>query len=140
MEADVRYPTDSGLCAHSVSRLTRAVRRVQEAGLAAGTRCRDRTRSVGKVVRRISHALGRAGSREAVDRLTGEIHRLAIATAREATRVMGEAQRALRTGIEVGRGARGQLGRDLERAERVIEQTARRLAGERTIADRVRGK
>lgn len=56
MEADVRYPTDSGLRAHAVSRLTRAVRRVQEAGLATGTRCRDRTRSVGKVVRRISHA------------------------------------------------------------------------------------
>jgi transposase, IS5 family len=44
MEADVRYPTDSGLCAHAVSRLTRAVRRVQEAGLAAGTRCRDQAR------------------------------------------------------------------------------------------------
>lgn len=137
MEADVRYPTDSGLCAHAVSRLTRAVRRVQEAGLAAGTRCRDRTRSVGKVVRRISHALGRAGSREAVDHLTGEVHRLAIATAREAARVMGEARRALGTGVEVGRGAVGRLGRDLERAERVIWQTARRLAGERTIADRV---
>lgn len=76
-------------------------------------------------------------SRDAVDRLTGEIHRLAIATAREAARVMGEAQRALGTGIEVGRGAVGQLGQDLERAERVIGQTARRLAGERTIADRV---
>src|SRR5438105_6954900 len=46
VDADLRYPTDSGLCAHAVSRLTRAVRRVQAAGLAAGARCRNRTRSV----------------------------------------------------------------------------------------------
>jgi hypothetical protein len=34
MEADVRYPTDSGLCANAVSRITRAVRAVHSAGLA----------------------------------------------------------------------------------------------------------
>jgi hypothetical protein len=32
MEADVRYPTDSGLCAHVVSRMTRAVKAVKRAG------------------------------------------------------------------------------------------------------------
>jgi IS5 family transposase len=37
MEADIRYPTDSGLCAHAVSRLGRAVRAVKAAGLALRT-------------------------------------------------------------------------------------------------------
>jgi IS5 family transposase len=32
-EADIRYPSDSGLCAHAVSRLGRAVNRVKAAGL-----------------------------------------------------------------------------------------------------------
>lgn len=137
MEADVRYPTDSGLCAHAVSRLTRAVRRVQAAGLAAGARCRDRTRSVGKVVRRISHTLGRARSREALDRLTGEVHQLAIATAKEAARVLSEARGEIEKGTQVGHGGVAQLGVELDRAERVMRQTARRLVGERTIADRV---
>ena len=63
LEADVRYPTDSGLCAHAVSRLKRAVDRVKRAGLASRTRFRDRRRAAGFRVRRVSHALGRRGSR-----------------------------------------------------------------------------
>ena len=50
VEADIRSPTDSGLCAHAVSRLTRLARRIKAAGLApaAGLReigrasCRER--------------------------------------------------------------------------------------------------
>ncbi len=56
MEADVRYPTDSGLCAHAVSRLGRAVRAVKAAGLALRTRFRDRRRSGGKLKFKISHS------------------------------------------------------------------------------------
>lgn len=137
MEADVRYPTDSGLCAHAVSRLVRAVRRVQGAGLAVGTRCRNRGRSVGKVIRRISHTLGRMGGREVVDRLTAEVHELAVATAKSAARVLREARQTMDAGIETGQAAVTKLGVELERAERVIAQTSTRLSGERTIPDRV---
>src|SRR4051812_48088618 len=42
VEADVRRPTDSGLCAHAVSRLTRLARRIQAAGLGRRARLRDR--------------------------------------------------------------------------------------------------
>ena len=44
LEADIRSPTDSGLCAHAVSRLTRLARRVKAAGLAPRARLRDRRR------------------------------------------------------------------------------------------------
>src|SRR5881397_3792085 len=54
VEADIRSPTDSGLCAHAVSRLTRLAKRIKAAGLASGTRLRDRRRSVGKRVRAVS--------------------------------------------------------------------------------------
>ena len=68
IEADVRYPTDSGLCAHAISRLGRAVKRVKAAGLASRTAFRDRRRSAGKAVRRVSGALSRGGNtRPAVD-------------------------------------------------------------------------
>src|SRR5439155_641574 len=74
VEADIRSPTDSGLCAHAVSRLTRLAKRLQTAGLAPRTSLRDRRRSVGKRVRQISAALNRGGrTRATVDRLTGEI-------------------------------------------------------------------
>jgi IS5 family transposase len=73
VESDTRYPTDSGLSAHAVSRLTRLARRLQRRGLAGRTRLRDRRRSVGKRVRRISATLARGGkTRSTVDRLTGD--------------------------------------------------------------------
>src|SRR5262245_34070588 len=76
VEADIRSPTDSGLCAHAVSRLSRLAKRIKSAGLAPRTRLRDRRRSVGKRVRAISAA--RVRGRQALgtlDRLTAEDRR-----------------------------------------------------------------
>ena len=138
VEADVRHPTDSGLCAHAVSRMSRAVEQVKDAGLARRTPYRDRRRSAGKAVRRLSAALGRGGnSRPAVDRLTGELHALAKSAARQARRVLANATRALRQGARQGGAQAARLAHELEGAGRVIAQTAARLAGQRTIPDRM---
>ena len=97
VESDTQYPTDSGLCAHAVSRLTAAAAAVHEAGLAPRSRVRDRRRGVAKRVRWISAALRRVGrSRGAVDALTAEIAQRATKTAREARRVLRNAARAVR--------------------------------------------
>jgi IS5 family transposase len=108
VEADIRSPTDSGLCAHAVSRLTRLVKRVKAAGLAPRARLRDRRRSVGKRVRAISAQRGRGReSLPAIDRLTDEIAQRAKQTVREAraraSRAHGRAPRARRR--RVGRAA-----------------------------------
>jgi transposase, IS5 family len=137
VESDVRYPTDSGLSAHAVSRLTRLTRRLQQRGLAPRTRLRDRRRSVGKRVRRISAALARGGkTRASVDRLTGEIAERAQATVREAWRVAGNARRALAKRPRPGAALVAQLERELAAAEQVLSQTGLRLAGQRAIPDR----
>src|SRR5713226_7249710 len=74
VEADIRSPTDSGLCAHAVSRLTRLAKRIRAAGLAPQSRLRDRRRSVGKRVRAISAARTFARRElSTIDRLTAEI-------------------------------------------------------------------
>lgn len=137
MEADVRYPTDSGLCAHAISRVTRVVRRVKALGLAARSRFRDRRRAAGKVIRNVSHSLGRSRSRAAIDRLTGEVHRMAKNTLDEARHVLSNAQRGLRRRPRPGQGWVARLADEIERAQRVFEQTTRRLSGEVTIPDRV---
>jgi IS5 family transposase len=137
MEADVRYPTDSGLCAQPISRVTRAARRVKAVGLAARSRFRDRRRAAGKVIRNVSHSLGRSRGRAAIDRLTGEVHRLAKTTLEEARHVLSNAQRGLRRRPRPGQAWVARLADEIERAERVIKQTTRRLAGERVIPDRV---
>src|SRR5437588_1488711 len=51
VESDTRYPTDSGLCAHAVSRLTRLACRVKAVGLAPQTHLRDRRRARPSTVR-----------------------------------------------------------------------------------------
>ncbi len=129
VEADIRYPTDSGLCAHAVSRLKRAVRRIKAVGLAGRTRFRDRSRRVGKLVRQMAHSLGRRGSQVLVQRITDKIRQVAVATVRQAARVLKNAQRAAKRGAPKGASLLVRLGTELERAERVIAQTAQRLAG-----------
>jgi transposase, IS5 family len=138
VEADVRGPTDSGLCAHAVSRLRRAAHAVKGAGLAVRARLADRRRRAGRLVRRVSGALARGGNtRPAVDQLTGELHRLAEAAAREAEGVLRNARRALRAGARRGAREVARLEEELSRVGRILAQTATRLAGQRTIPDRV---
>ena len=136
VEADIRSPTDSGLCAHAVSRLTRLAKRIKAAGLARDVRLRDRRRSVGKRVRAISAA--RVRGRQALatlDRLTEEIAQRAKQTVREARTLARDArQEARRTRVSVALVER--LERELEAAEQVLSQTDLRLAGQRTIPDR----
>jgi IS5 family transposase len=135
VEADIRSPTDSGLCAHAVSRLTRLAKRITAAGLAPRSRVRDRRRSVGKRVRAISAA--RVRGRQALgtlDRLTAEIAERAKQTVRETRALARNARRARRKRVSVALVER--LERELEAAEQILAQTDLRLAGQRTIPDR----
>jgi IS5 family transposase len=65
VEADVRYPTDSGLALDSARALAREARQlVAKIGRDAG-RVRDRSRAIGRRVRAMSRRLGRrAGERK----------------------------------------------------------------------------
>jgi transposase, IS5 family len=136
VEADIRSPTDSGLCAHAVSRLTRLAKRIKAAGLAPRGRLRDRRRSVGKRVRAISAA--RVRGRHALttlDRLTGEIAARAKQTLREARALARTARRSARR-KQVSVALVERMERELEAAEQILAQTELRLAGQRTIPDR----
>lgn len=137
VEADVRYPTDSGLCAHAISRIGRLVAKIKGAGMATRTRFRDRRRRAGKVVRRVSHALSGQGSRAAVEQCTTELRDLSRATLREAAHVVRTATRALRSAARPGAHLVERLVETIATAERIVAQTTRRLGGETTIPDRV---
>src|SRR6266516_2417112 len=136
VEADIRSPTDSGLCAHAVSRLTRLARRVKAAGLAPSERLRDRRRAVGKRVRAISAARVFAGrGLGTIDRLTAEIANRAKQTVREARALARIARRGAGR-KRVSTALVDQLGQELEAAERILAQTDLRLGGQRTIPER----
>jgi IS5 family transposase len=136
-EADVRHPTDSGLCAHAVSRLGRAVAQVKAVGLAVRTRFRNRMRTVNRVMRRLALGLRRPGSLAHTLRQTGELRKLVRAAARQARRVLRNANQRARRAPRQGQLATAGLAREIDLADRVAEQTRRRLAGETNIVNRL---
>jgi IS5 family transposase len=96
MEADIRFPTDAGLCAHAISRIGRAVRAVKSARLALRTRFQNRRRSAGKVARKMSARSRGRGSKELTLKHTGELRDLTAKTLRQARRVLRNAKRKAR--------------------------------------------
>ena len=139
VEADVAYPTDSGLLAKAIGTMARTVERIKADGGATRTRSRDRRRSAGRRARSIAAKLRLRGEQNrdpaqaAVRRITGELAGIAEQAMREATAVIRNATRALRT-------AAGQRSARLRRAindlhsivgrtERVVAQARSRLAG-----------
>src|SRR4051794_22755305 len=134
VEADISSPTDSGLCSHAVSRLTRLARRIERVAGGTRTRVRDRRRSVAKRIRAISAQRGRGrDSLPAIDRLTAEIAQRAKQTVREARRLSAELgrRRGRRRRAVAPLGER--LERELDAAEQVLAQTDLRLSGQRSI-------
>jgi len=139
VEADVSYPTDSGLLAKAVGSMARTVERVKAAGGATRTRSRDRRRAAGRRARSIASKLRLRGEQQRDDaqavvrRVTGELADLAESAMRDATAVIRNGKRALR---RVDGQTRGQLRRALQdldtilaRTRQVVTQTRSRLAG-----------
>jgi IS5 family transposase len=139
VEADVRYPTDSGLALDSARVLAREARGLAaKVGRDAGW-VRDRSRAIGRRIRAMTRTLGRrTGERkQQVLELTEQASKLVSRSITEATRLVSVARRRAR-----GRGARSKLRqiRRLEqfiaRAQRVTEQIGMRMRGE-PITDRL---
>jgi transposase, IS5 family len=133
VEADVRYPTDSGLALDSARVLAREARRLAaKVGRDAGW-AQDRSRAIGRRVRAMTRTLGRrTGERkQRVLELTEQAGRLVARSIAQAKRLVVVARRRAR-----GRGARAKLRqiarleRFIDRAQRVCEQIRMRLRGE----------
>jgi len=87
VEANVAYPTDSGLLAKGVAKLARLTKQVHAAGLATRTKARDRTRSVRRRVHDIGAWLRRRSDEAkaevlAINREVATIAEHAVADAR----------------------------------------------------------
>jgi len=85
----------------------------------------------------MSLGFGRPSRQETVLKGTGELRDLARTTLGQAGRVLANARRKVRKATGKGQAAVRRLAQEIERAERVVTQTTRRLAGEKSIADRV---
>lgn len=142
VEADIRYPTDIGLCADAVGTLARAAERVCRALPTVGCRVQDRTRAVRRRIWDLTRALRRRRetAHDAARRLTEPAAQLVRRSLSEARRVLEQAKRrrARPDGV-TARGRRAALRRleeTIALADRVVEQVRKRFAGEK-ITDRV---
>jgi IS5 family transposase len=139
VEADVGYPTDTGLLAKAVGTICRTVARIKAAGGATRTRARDRRRSAGRRARTIASKLRLRGAQQrdeaqaVVRRITEELVDIAEASMREATAVVRNAKPALRTATGARKGqlrqAINHLDTMMERTRKVVTQARSRLAG-----------
>jgi IS5 family transposase len=141
VEADIDHPTDADLLEHAIRKLGGLVRRLKGRGAATRTRFRDRGRAAGRRMKQLARSLRRRTGMALgeVDRLTGEVARLARRTLRDVQVVARNARRARRRRPDDGR--LGWLVDDLAETiaatQRLLAQTDQRLAGNRVIPDRL---
>src|SRR6266540_1784121 len=141
VDADIDYPTDADLLEQAVRTLGGLVRRLKARGAAPRTAFRDRSRSAGRRLRELAHSLRRRSgvAMGKVDRLTAQVATIARQSLREVAAVSRAAHRATTSRPSDGWLARltGQLDQDVTLTGRLLWQTNQRLAGNRSIPDRV---
>lgn len=143
VEADIHHPTDAWLLSDGVRVITRAVRRLQEAGMAAGAAFRNRTRSVKRRILAISKVLRRRTGEayQEVRAITGEVLEVARQVVAQARQVLEQAREQVeRMEKKVAVRAKAlveKLQTWIERTERVIQQTVQVQGGNVRIRDRL---
>jgi transposase, IS5 family len=142
VEADIRWPSDAGLAVDAARLLAREGARAAAVIGKDAQRVQDRSRAAGRRLRLIGRTVGRrlgqtGGASKQVLALTGQTGELVRRSVREARALAAQARRSA-----PGRGAQQKLAaahrleQAADRAERIVEQIGKRLAGER-ISDRV---
>jgi IS5 family transposase len=135
VEANVAYPTDSGLLAKGVAKLARLAGQVKTAGLATRTSFRDRTRSVRRRAHEIGAWLRRRNDDAKIEvrKINAEMVAIAEHAVADARHVARNARRTLRGATDRATGKTIALLTELERTaelvERVAAQTRLRLSG-----------
>jgi IS5 family transposase len=141
VEADIDYPTDADLLEQAVRKIGGLVRRIKAHGAATRTRFRDRGRAAGRRLRQLARSLRRRGGQAMaeVDRLTGEVARIAKQTERQVRAVRRNARWARGRRPDDGRLARlvAELDETIGQTKRLLWQTDQRLVGNRVIPDRL---
>ena len=140
VEADVRWPSDAGLALDATRLLAREGARAAAVVGEGARRVRDRSRATGRRLRMIGRTVGRrlgraGGAREQVLALTGQTGELVGRSIREARALAAQArQKARGRGAQRKLAAAQRLEQAADRAEKIVEQIGKRLAGERIAA------
>jgi IS5 family transposase len=139
IEADVKYPTDSGLASSGVRVLAREGRKLAKLIGEKKQRVRDRSRSMGRKLRAITRTVRRRSGEATAEvlKLTEETGELLSKSIKEARRLAKVARgRARGRGAQAKLKAAAALEEMADRCEKVSRQIRQRVAGE-PIKDRL---
>jgi len=136
VETNIHYPTDSSLLGDGVRVLTRAMKKIAKLAGAAGTKLRDRTRSVRYRLMEIGRA-SRSKGQQRKEKLQQSYQRLLAAAGRvvaQARRFVKEVAGGVKRCADVFQqaaleGLRKELETILPRVDQVIRQTRARVLG-----------
>jgi transposase, IS5 family len=139
IEADVRYPSDAGLASAGVKSLAREGRKLAKRVGEHTRRVRDRSRSMGRVLRAVTRTIRRRSGEAKAEVLkltvmTGELLEASIAQTRRL--VVIARRRARGGGASAKFRAAAKLEELADRCEKVASQIRQRAAGE-PIKDRL---
>jgi IS5 family transposase len=136
VEANIHYPTDSGLCEDVVRVLRRGLERLADAGVHLGFRLRSVKRSMSRRMREIGRALRIRDKDErkkvlgkpykGVLRITGRLVRQAERASRTARRQVRHLHDEARAAVEVHL---SEIEKMIPRARQVLRQTRARIHG-----------
>ena len=139
VEADVKYPTDSGLASSGVTVLAREGRKLAKLIGEQKARVRDRSRSMGRKLRAITRTVRRRSgeAKQEVLKLTEQTGELLERSVKEARRLAKIARgKARGRGAKTKLRAAAQLEEMADRCEKVARQIRQRVKGE-PIKDRI---
>jgi len=142
VETNIHYPTDSGLLADGVRVLSRLMKKVTEIAGEAGTKLRDRKRSLQRrlvEIGRATRSKGRA-AQEKVKAVYGKLVDLTRRVVGQAKKFSAEIGQGTKQAADVLQqatleGLRRELDRFLALVQQVIRQTKARLFGGNTRAE-----
>ena len=139
LEADVKYPTDSGLASSGVRLLAREGRKLAKLIGEMKARVRDRSGAMGRELRTITRTVRRRSgeAKQEVLKLTEQTGELLERSVKEARRLVALARRKARgRGANAKLKAAAKLEQFADRCEKIAVQIEQRVAGE-PITDRI---
>ncbi len=132
VEAPIHHPTDSGMCEDAVRVLSRAIRRLQAAGVDLGFHFRNVHRSVSRRIREIAQGLRRRGERA---------KRAIKKPYRRLLRITGRLARQAHRAVEAARQQSKKMrGRSRRRIDRLVAHTQTMLPRVRQVIRQTRGR
>ena len=141
VESNIHFPTDSGLLSDSVKKITKIVKEIKSLGVATGTKFRDRTRTVKKIILQLCKNLHKKATtkKESIKEQTKKLLEITKLVLKQSENVIKDTAQAAKEDFSDGiKSLHNDLDKFTNIARRIEEQTKKVLANKgNTIKSRI---